>query len=133
MARFTLDEDRARKWLHDAGPGSPEIGDGWEPWQPQEETTVYLLVGLAGDAGIIGKPDGLDLNFEYCDDGDGGYYHFLVDVGRRLRLVSPHVEMRKIGPRDTEGIAAAMGILREAVESANGVLDNLHEYVTSCK
>ena len=73
----------------------------------------------------------MTLDFEYVADDDGGYYRFIVRIGIRVTLASHSEEMRKVGTPDTEGLAAAMGILREAVQSANGVLANLDEYVTA--
>ena len=147
-ARFTLDEDMARAWLQRAiaassyemiGHGSqprtdeelPEIADDWEPRDFGEEYTVETVVRFASEAGIIGKPDGMELYFEYVDDTDGGSYQFLVYAKPNLKLASHSEEMRRVGTPDTEGLTAAMDILREAVQSANGVLEALEEYVTA--
>jgi hypothetical protein len=104
----------------------PEITDTWNPVDAGQEDEVFLLVERAAEAGIIGKPEGTDIDFEYVDDGDGGYYYFLIRVGGgRLKLASCAYEMRKLGERDSAGVAAALAILDEAVCSANGVLASL--------
>jgi hypothetical protein len=147
--RFTLDETKALEWLQRAvaaykwdlfGEGDepegdeelPEIGEDWQSTDPGQENTIYHLVRLAReDSKIIARPDdSYDLDFEYVDDEDGGYYYFLVRVGK-LKLASFGYEMRKIDGRDEKGIAAALAILREAVSAANGVLGDLSEYVDS--
>jgi hypothetical protein len=147
-ARFTLDETRARKWLRDAveaypdgmrggtcnpdtGEELPEIGAGWKPRDYGEDYNVDAVVRIASEADIIGRPDGMELYFDYTADDDRRDYQFLVYVGPHLKLASPCMEMHRIGTPDTEGIAAAMDILREAVQSANGVLEALDEYVSA--
>lgn len=140
-ARFTLDKDAAAKWLRqavkqygepDPGQDFPEIDNHWNPVEPDEETEVFQLVRRAVDQGIISKPDqDTDLDFEYVEDGDGGYYHFMVYIGYRLKLAGHSYEMRKLGERDAIGVPAALAILEEAVTEANFVLNNLDEYVTS--
>lgn len=140
--RFTLDEGQAREWLeseaakHDDGPydnGLPGIGDDWRAADPGNENDIFNLVRGAVDDGIIGRPDdNYDVDFEYVDDRDGGYYYFLIRIGHQLKLASHAYEMRKIdGARDKAGTGAALAILNEAVRSANGVLADLDEYVTS--
>ena len=146
--RFTLDETRAREWLRDAvktyperyvggtcnpdtGEELPEIDADWQPRDFGEDYNVDALVRIAAELGIIVKPDGMELYFDYTADDDRRDYQFLVYVGPRLKLATPTEEMRRIGTPDTEGIAAAMGILREAVGSANGTLEALDEYVTA--
>ncbi len=121
----------------------PEIYDDWNPEAPGNEGDVYQVVRCAVDAGVIGKPatppypgsagasapGDWDLDFEYVDDSDGGYYNFLVWVGLRLKLATPTAEMRKLGEREAVGVAAALAILTEAVASANRALEALDEYV----
>jgi hypothetical protein len=151
-ARFTLDRARAENWLRHAvaaymtetegaeppadleGPEPdgelPEISDTWNPVDPGQENAVFLLVERAVAAGIIGKPEDTDIDFEYVDDSDGGYYYFLIRVGNyRLKLASVAYEMRKIGERDATGATAALAILDEAVSSANSVLADLEKYI----
>jgi hypothetical protein len=149
--RFTLDESKARKWLEKVvaayewdmygegdeptrpeGDDLPGIGQDWQAADPGNEDDIYRLVRQAVDGEIIGRPDDkYDLDFEYVADEDGGYYYFLVRIGYRLKLASLACEMRKIDGRDESGVAAALAVLNEAVNSANGVLANLDEYVTS--
>ena len=144
--RFTLDEAKAQEWLRRSvavyeGGGAPDdgehladFGEIWDPVGVGNEKDVYQLVRNAVYAGIIGRPDSYDIDFEYADDEDGGYYFFLVRVGdglNQIKLASFAHEMRKLGERDAVGAAAALAILREAVSAANGVLRNLDEYVAS--
>lgn len=140
--RFTLDEDKAREWLDKiiaaneqddyAGELLPEINGNWQAADPGNEDSVFLLVRHAVDGEIIGRPNGnYDLDFEYVDDSDGGYYYFLIRIGYGLKLASHAYEMRKIDGRDDHGLSAALAILREAVRSANGVLSDLDEYVAA--
>ena len=144
VQRFTMDEGKAREWLKRAvsiweGTAEddngvedlPEITSDWDPLAPDCEVDSYSLVRTAVNAEVIGTPDGHDIDFEYNDDSDGGYYRFIVGVGPSLYLASHCTEMRKLGARDTTGLAAAMAILREAVQSANQVLADLDEYVAS--
>lgn len=148
--RFTLDETRAREWLarvvraceaelhgdrEDPQPSGelPEISADWEPRAYEEESTVYLLVRLAGDAGIITAPDGMELDFRYSDDSDGGHYCFHVGVGPRVELASYIQEMRKLGDHDATGTEAALSILREAVQKANNTLDGLAELIAGLR
>lgn len=150
--RFTLDEDKARAWLERAvakyeyenGDGDepedseengelPDIGANWEAHEYEQENTVYLLVRLAGDRGIITAPAGMDLDFRYSDDSDGGFYCFHVGLAKDIfaELASYSEEMRKIGDRDATGLDAAMAVLREAVDKANYTLAELDKYVAS--
>jgi len=139
--RFTLDEAKAEAWVNRAvtqyetgetsGEDLPEIGKDWNPVEPDEEITVYSIVRAAVESGIISKPADIDLDFEYVEDGDGGYYHFVVYVGWRVKLASHSYEMRKLGERDTTGVKAALAILDEAVREANWALDGLDEYVAA--
>jgi hypothetical protein len=148
--RFTLDETRAAAWLaravtaHDADlrgdtgtppPGEelPEITTGWEPRAYGEENTVYLLIRLAADAGVITAPDDMELDFRYSGDDDGGFYCFHVGLGSSVALASYSQEMRKLGDGDALGTDAAMSILREAVETANYTLDGLAELIAGLR
>jgi hypothetical protein len=148
--RFTLDETRASEWLaravrayeaepdgdsSDPQPGEnlPEITSAWEPRAYGEESAIYLMIRLAGDAGLIAAPDDMELDFRYSDDSDGGYYCFHVGIGSRVELASYSEEMRKLGEPDATGTAAAMSILREAVEKANYTLDGLAEFIAGLR
>jgi len=147
-ARFTLDETRARAWLRaaveaypdgmrggtrnpDTGEKLPEIGADWSPRDFDEECNVDAVVRIACEEGIVVQPDQTELYFEYAADPDGGHYQFFVYAGPHLKLASPCIEMRHVGTPDTTGIAAGMDILREAVQSANGVLEALDKYIAA--
>jgi hypothetical protein len=145
--RFTLDETRAGEWIERAvsvydgtaeddndADELPQISNTWEPVAPGEENEVWRLVRRAVDTAVIGRPDdSYDLDFEYVADDDGGYYYFLVRVGGPcgLKLASHAYEMRKLDGHEEAGATAALAVLREAVRSANGVLQDLDEYVKS--
>lgn len=149
--RFTLHETEATHWLGhavaahmalnydvpppaDLGPEPdielPEmIGSDWSPRDPDELSEVFELVSAAVEGGIISMPPGADLDFEPLRNGAGDEYQFKVHVGRfRLTLTSRPDEVRKLGEPGATGVAAALAVLREAVASANGVLDALDEY-----
>ena len=149
--RFSLDAAGAQEWLEravakydyewgnaDAEPEPsdrelPEIGSDWAPRDYDEASTVYLLVRLAGDHGILAAPEGMDLDYRDSDDSDGGYYCFHVGLGEHVytELASYSEEVRKLGAPDAKGTDAAMAILREAVMKANHALDDLDKYITS--
>lgn len=148
--RFTLDEGKVREWLdkvvkaaeyalygdgEDPAPGEdlPEITVDWNPMSPGNEIDISSLVRCAANSDIIGCPGDLDLDFEYSDDDDGGYYRFLVYVNASLMLTSYATEMRKLaGARDElRGIPAALAILDEAVTVANRQLACLDAYVAN--
>ncbi len=91
---------------------------------------MWRLVRYAADNGIIVRPDGMDVDFIYLPAyGDGGMYHFAVDVGddyvKQVTLASFGHEMRKLVDDETTGAEAALNILAEAVEEANSALRRL--------
>lgn len=140
-ARFTLNEAAARDYIgriiaahgsrETPASDSPRFGATWDPRGPDEEATVARLVRYAADHGTIVRPEGMNLNFVYNPDGgDGGTYHFAVDIGRdfvsQITLESWPTEMRKlVDDEASAGADAAMSILGEAVARANRVLDKL--------
>jgi hypothetical protein len=141
---FAIDEAGARQWLDhvaavyvgEAAPAhpaqTPDLGAAWKPLDPDEEPTVFRLVRYAVELGIITAPEGMDLDWEYMPDGDGGYYRFLVYIGDPvpwMRLASHAEEMRKLGARDATGVPAALAILQEAVTKANRTLADLDKYL----
>lgn len=146
-APFALDEDAARTWLMDlvvahelaealgepsaADTEAPPIGMTWNPGDVGEEDTVHLLVHATQRAGLITKPSHALLDFEYIDDGDGGRYRWLLDltVPTPLKLSSLSESLSLLGHAGATGIAAALAILREAVEAANLLLHQLSDYV----
>jgi hypothetical protein len=147
--RFALDEEKAREWLDgitaiydtDELPESsddPEFGPDWNPvWPCGEEGSVYQLVYAASNNGVIVKPEGMDLDFVYVDDEDGGYYFFTVDVGENvftgIRLASWSTEFRKLVHEDEKGTEAAVSILREAVTRANAEVGKLAAFVAAAR
>lgn len=138
-AGFTLDKARAGNWLRHAVAAHMAETEGAEPPAdlegPKPDGELPEISDTwkrAVEAGIIGKPEDTDIDFEYVDDSDGGYYYFLIRVGRhRLKLASTAYEMRKLGERGATGTTAALAILDEAVWSANSVLAGLETYTAS--
>jgi hypothetical protein len=97
MQPFTLDDERARAWLTELivawevcesspggdygwSPKSPTIDLAWEPREAGQEDSVYLLVGAAQQDGILNRPDGAAIEFEYLDDGLDGAYRWLLKI-----------------------------------------------------
>ena len=66
------------------GEDLPEITADREPRQFEEESTVCALVQLAGEAGVIKRLEGMDVDSLLQADDDGGYYYFRVDLGRHI-------------------------------------------------
>jgi len=143
---FKLDKESARAWLtrviaaYEAGDREaggtaemPPLGAAWNPLEADEEGTIYLLVRGAQEAGVLTAPPGAEVDFEYSDDCDVGYYRFLLDLSApaRLKLASYAEEMRKLGERDATGIDAAMAVLREARCAANHLLQQLTEFIAA--
>lgn len=139
-ARFTLDVDKTREWLTriidtDTYPdltgaaAELDLTEDWSTETPGSEWTAERLIQAAMDDEIIGCPDEMEVYFDFDDREDGGYYRFLVDIGADVaalvRLATLGWEIGKLGNREAQGADAAMAVLSEAVESANGALDNL--------
>lgn len=148
MATFTLDEPHAREWLtrvvvtNELGECSPDPQlDGDPPpitmtWQPRavgEEDGTFLLVRAAQETGALRGPPGAELDFEYVDDGDGGYYRYILRLAdpKPLLLASPLEEMALLGDPDAIGINAAIAILAEAMDTANQLLTDLATYIAA--
>jgi hypothetical protein len=139
--RFQLDEEKAREWLgrivaaypdeaEDVSEDAPVFGADWHSRGDDAEWTAERLIRGAQEDGIIVCPDGMDVYFVYVEDGDGGSYHFTVDIGHgtanRVSLATHGYEMRKLGdPEDVTGVEAALSILDEAVSFSNSALDRL--------
>jgi hypothetical protein len=144
--RFTLDEAKAQEWLQRAvaayertlygddpvtGEILPEITEDWQPGDCDSDIDICNLVRDAILAGIITRPANGEIDFEYIHDPDEDWYRFLVGFWPGLAVASPVTEMRKLADPCVTGADAALAILREAVTTANGVLDGLDEYVAS--
>lgn len=146
-APFTLNEDAARDWLTDLvvshelaealgetpapDTEAPPIGMTWNPGDVGEEDTVCLLVHTAQRVGLVTKPSHAFLDFEYIDDGDTGRYRWLLDLTAPtpLKLCALSESLPRLGQSGATGIAAALAILREAVEAANLLLHQLSDYI----
>jgi hypothetical protein len=82
-------------------------------------------VTLAGQAGIITSPAGMEVEFRQSDDAHGAYYWFQLGVGPEVELASPVRELHTLCDSSLTGIEAALSILHQAVAAANEMLDRL--------
>jgi hypothetical protein len=141
--RFTVDQSRARDWLNaavtayeaDLDPVPelvptgreqlPEITGNWKPGAVGEEETLSQLVTLAGQAGIITSPAGMELEFRQSDDTYGAYYWFQLGVGPEVEMASPVRDLHTLCDSSLTGTGAALSILHQAVAAANEILDGL--------
>ena len=147
-ARFTLDEDKAREWLahsvthYDTGKCDREpackqeladIGADWDPRDNDEHTTALTnLVYEAQQAGIIAAPGRTTVEYQDASDENEAGYRWEVlarpEAGPWLTLNGHYEKAWHIGEPDVTGAGAALAILREAVSTANRVLDDLDRY-----
>ncbi|MDF2258358.1 hypothetical protein [Streptantibioticus ferralitis] len=145
-----MNDDLARDWLtnlivayeigEDFGASSPMVSAhtpplkmAWTPQDPGEEDSVHLLIRAAQTDGVVTGPQAVNLKFEYVDDGDEGYYRFLLHITTptSLTLATLSEGIAMLGEPDTSGIEAALSILREAVQAANLLLQQLSEFVAA--
>ena len=148
MTMFTLNEKDAREWLTrvvvanelgECGPdppadaGVPPVTMTWRPRDVGEEDGTFLLVRGAQESGVLHGPPGADLDFEYIDDGDGGYYRYILHLNepRPLIIASHPEEMTHLGDPDATSVNAAMAILTEAQYIANRLLNDLAVYIAA--
>lgn len=147
-ARFTLDEERAREWLahsvthYETGKCDREpactgeladLGEDWNPRGTDEETvTLTTLVYDAQHEGIITGPGRASVEYADTSDESEAGYRWEVwtrpESGPWLTLTGHYEKAWHIGEPDLTGADAALAILREAVSTANGVLDDLDRY-----
>ncbi|MFF1679468.1 hypothetical protein ACFVYG_25975 [Streptomyces sp. NPDC058256] len=142
----------ARNWLtelvvaHEVGmgfgedspvrsPNSPSIGMVWGPRDPGEEDSVFLLVRAAQEASMVTNPDETTITFEYIEDGDQGVFRWFVDIvaPTPLKVATTSEAMAVLGEPQTFGVDAAMAILRDAVQAANLLIQQLSDYVAATK
>lgn len=152
MEPFTLREEEARNWLTELvvaheidtsfgetgtiqSADSPPIGMAWRPADPGEEDGAFLLVRAAQEAGLLTGAEGMTITFEFVDDGDEGFFRWLLDIVAPvpLRLATMSEAMAVLGEPEASGVAAAMAILREAVQAANLLVQQLSDYVAARK
>lgn len=150
MEPFILHEEEARNWLTelvvaheiDVGFGerssmrsadSPPIGMAWRPTDPGEEDGAFLLVRAAQAAGLVTSTEAMTITFEFIDDGDEGVFRWLLDVvaPTPLKLATVSEAMAVLVEPETSGVAAAMAVLREAVRTANLLVQQLSDYVAA--
>lgn len=111
----------------------PPIGMAWQPRDIGEEDAAFLLIRSAQEVGVLTVPAHMEVDFEFIDDGDGGYFRYLlrIDEPARLIVASAAEEMRHLGEPDTAGIDAALSILREAADAGNRLHQQLSTFITA--
>ncbi|MFC8429287.1 hypothetical protein [Streptomyces sp. NPDC057253] len=153
MVSFALDEEKVFSWLTEividyefsrafdeeiqsrSGVLPPPIGMDWQPIEPGREDDVYLLVRAAQDADVITSTEGMVITFEFIDDGDRGFFRWMLDVvaPTPLKLATPSEGMPMLAESDVFGVEVAVVILREAVQAANLLVQQLLEHVAARK
>jgi hypothetical protein len=155
LGEFTLDEQATRHWLaltvtyrdaEQAGRQLPatagidpdtqlpeDITSTWNPkWAEDQGSSTDNLLGCAQETGVVARPAGAQVSFEWFEDGDGGYYRYLVEVTgpdrQRLRLASCAQPVYKLIADEEKGVDAAMIVLEEAVGEANHLLRQLEAF-----
>jgi hypothetical protein len=143
---FVVNEELAWEWLmraivsremsdvdDPAATDLPPIGMAWQPRDVGEEDATFLLIRSAQEASVLTAPAHMEIDFEFIDDGDGGYFRYLlcIDEPARLIVASAAEEMRHLGEPDTVGIDAALSILREAADVGNRLHQQLSTFITA--
>lgn len=143
---FVLNEELAWEWLmraivsremsdvcDPAATDLPPIGMAWQPGDVGEEDATFLLIRSAQETGVLTTPAHMELDFEFIDDGDGGYFRYLlrIDEPAGLIIASAAEEMRHLGAPDTVGIDAALVILQEAADAGNRLRQQLSTFLTA--
>jgi hypothetical protein len=149
MTSFILNEEAARDWVtslimaHEladldtnvnlpALEPMPQLGLGWQPREPGQEDTVAALIRHAHhQPGVLTRPEQAKVAIEFVDDGDDWCYHFLLDISAPIpvTLTSTPKEVRRLGDDFTFAVDAAIGILREATQTADTLLEQLNAFV----
>lgn len=147
MERFTLDEDKAAGWLAQIiAQNDPEQGKEWddslpeltEDWRPVDDYsdgwTVSNLLSAARHAGLIEGPEGGAPEYDHSSDTEEAGYRWLVF----LTLPSPGIilagsfgKLRHLGDSRAQGAEAALSVLREAVTTANLLMDELDAFIAA--
>jgi hypothetical protein len=142
--RFTVDEDRAARWLARAaavttgtawGPPAadlppdselPRIPAAWHPHGPGFPEDAVDLVFRAGEAGVIVAPDGMDAGMQYTSNEAGGFFRVLVSPGPgSVLLATPALDWASLGDHASPGTGAAAALLQEVEATANSLLGGL--------
>ena len=133
--RFTLDEEKAREWIARAIRGEVaqddyEIYEGYCPQEDYESGTATEQLVNAAQPDVITGPGTVEFDFSASTFGDVGYVWVVRPEGSHLKLASLFAELRHCGDSEAKrGEEAALGVLREAVEAANSILDDLDAYI----
>ena len=149
MASFILDEEAARDWVTSlivayeladldasmslpVAKSAPQLGMDWRPREPGQEDVVSALICQAQrQPGVLTHPENAEVSIEFVDDGDDWCYHFLLHISAPVpvTLTSAPKEVSRLGDDSTFGVDAAVGILREAVQTADELLERLNAFV----
>ncbi|TDB91169.1 hypothetical protein E1264_02435 [Actinomadura sp. KC216] len=151
MKPFTLNEEAAREWLSELvvaheladldDPGEnrgarigPQVHLAWQPREPGQEDAVSCLIEQAHDQkDVLSNSEHATTAIEFIDDGNDWCYRFLLHVSApvAVTLAGPAMEVGQLGEDAVCGVDAALGILREAQQSANSLLRQLNAFVTA--
>jgi hypothetical protein len=149
MASFILNEGVARDWVTslvvayeladlDASMSIPQtesalqFGMDWRPREPGQEDVVSALICQAQrQPGVLARPENAQVAVEFVDDGDDWCYHFLLHINApvSVTLASVPKEVSRLGDDFAFGVDAAVEILREAVQTADELLERLNAFV----
>ena len=142
-ARFALDESKAAEWLaadvakyeaYEAGessdPAEVEIGPDYDPQEQYDGHDTQSILYYARANGCVTGPGSVE--FDYVDDGDAGYTWLVyLDGPGDLKLSTYYAKMKHLGEGCGKGAPGALGVLRQAVRAANGLLDDLAAYIAA--
>lgn len=148
MTAFILNEETARDWVTslvmayeltclDNGINRPtlepppQLSLDWRPREPGQEDTTAALIRQAHHQGVFARPEHAGVAIQFVDDGDDWCYHFLLDISAPtpVTLSSEPKAVNLLGDDSTFGVDAAMGILREAAQTADDLLKRLNAFV----
>jgi hypothetical protein len=111
---------------HPGGTTLPDIGPAYCAAGDMDGSATLQLVAAAADAGIItgaapGRPGQPGLVWQFCPDGDGDGYRWLLYGEPGEAIVATHCQAMSGlgGGLDTTGEASALAVLGEAVAAGN--------------
>jgi hypothetical protein len=153
MRSFILHEEAARDWvtslivayeLTDLDMGTslntlgrmPQLGMAWQPREPGQEDIISALIHDAHhQPDVLTHPEHAETAIEFLDDGDDWSYHFLLEVTAPppVTLTSRPRQIQQLGDDSAFGVNAAIGILREAAQTANALLDQLNAFIAGTR
>jgi len=147
MTPFTLNEKKAYDWLfelvvsweialsfdEDWDETLPAIDPDWSPQELGETDTAYHLVHAAQQNAMITTTLDALLTFEAIGSGPEGVFHWFLDIREPtpLRLATLAESISRLGNPEAHGITAALAVLRDAVEAANLLAQQLSDHITA--